>query len=100
MNCNRFYTLFLINKLSREAWQRFIVLLSHFWNKKGRLKLNLIKLEITLVKKICKRGVPEAETVVQEKIRAICRKSEALQMERKYIERDISHGGGCINCQQ
>lgn len=21
-------------------------------------------------------------------------------MERKYSERDISHGGGCINCQQ
>ena len=37
-----------------------LVLLSHFWNKKGRLKLNLIKLEVTLVKKICKRGVPEA----------------------------------------
>lgn len=37
-----------------------LVLLSHFWHKKGCLKLNFIKLDITLVKKICKRGIPEA----------------------------------------
>lgn len=49
-----------------------LVLLSHFWNKKGRLKLNLIKLEITLVKKICKRGVPEAISQLTTPVTALC----------------------------
>ena len=49
-----------------------LVLLSHFWNKKGCLKLDLIKLEIILVKKICKRGVPEAISQLTTPVTALC----------------------------
>lgn len=49
-----------------------LVLLSHFWSKKGRLKPSFIKLEITLVKKICKRGVPEAISQLTTPVTALC----------------------------
>lgn len=49
-----------------------LVLLSHFWCKKGYLKLKLIKLDATLVRKICKRGVPEAISQLTTPVTALC----------------------------
>ena len=49
-----------------------LVLLSHFWRKKGSLKLKQIKLDAALVKKICKRGVPEAISQLTTPVTALC----------------------------
>lgn len=49
-----------------------LVLLSHFWLKKGCLRLQLIKIDTTLVKKIYKRGVPEAISQLTTPVTALC----------------------------
>lgn len=49
-----------------------IVLLSHFIRKKGELRIRLFKIEFSLIKKICKRGVPEAVTQLTTPVTALC----------------------------
>lgn len=49
-----------------------IVLLSHFIRKKGALRFRAFKMDFLLVKKICKRGVPEAVTQFATPVTALC----------------------------
>lgn len=50
----------------------FFVLLSHFLRKKGDLRITRFRFQLTLIKKICKRGVPEAVTQLATPITAVC----------------------------
>ncbi len=49
-----------------------MVLLSHFVRKKGELRIQLFKIDFSLIKKICKRGVPEAVTQLTTPVTALC----------------------------
>lgn len=49
-----------------------LVLLTHFVRKKGTLRIQPFKIDFLLVKKICKRGVPEAVTQLTTPVTAFC----------------------------
>ena len=49
-----------------------LVLLSHFALKKGVLRFKAFRIDFTLIKKICKRGVPEAVTQLTTPVTAFC----------------------------
>lgn len=49
-----------------------IILLSHFIFKKGELRIKPFKIDFALVKKICRRGVPEAVTQLTTPVTALC----------------------------
>ena len=49
-----------------------LVLLSHFARKKGKLRIQFFKTDFSLIKKICKRGVPEAVTQLTTPVTALC----------------------------
>lgn len=49
-----------------------LVLLSHFVRKRGTLRLRTFKIDFTLMKKICRRGVPEAVTQLTTPVTAFC----------------------------
>lgn len=49
-----------------------LVLLSHFVRKKGKLRIKPFKIDFSLMKKICKRGVPEAVTQLATPVTALC----------------------------
>lgn len=49
-----------------------LVLLSHFTGHKGKLRIKPFKVDLSLVKKICKRGVPEAVTQLTTPVTALC----------------------------
>ena len=49
-----------------------IVLLSHCIRKKGELRIKLFKVDFSLVRKISKRGVPEAVTQLTTPVTALC----------------------------
>lgn len=49
-----------------------IVLLSHFIRKKGELRIKLFNVDFSLVRKISKRGVPEAVTQLTTPVTALC----------------------------
>lgn len=49
-----------------------IVLLLHFVKKKGQLRIKAFKIDISLIKKICKRGVPEAISQLTTPVTALC----------------------------
>lgn len=48
------------------------VLLTHFLRRKGELRIALFKIDFSLVKKICKHGVPEAVTQLATPVTALC----------------------------
>lgn len=50
----------------------FLVLLSHFLRKKGALRIMRFRVQLALVGKICKRGVPEAVTQLTTPVTALC----------------------------
>lgn len=49
-----------------------LVLLTHFLRKKGELRIMPFKIDFSLIKKICKRGVPEAVTQLTTPVNAFC----------------------------
>lgn len=49
-----------------------LVLLSHFVRKKGALRIKAFKIDFRLIKKIGKRGVPEAVTQLTTPVTALC----------------------------
>lgn len=49
-----------------------LVLLSHFVRKRGALRIRAFKIDFLLIKKICKRGVPEAVTQLTTPVTALC----------------------------
>lgn len=49
-----------------------LVLLTHFIKKKGNLRIKTIKFDVTLTKKICKRGMPEAISQLTTPVTALC----------------------------
>lgn len=49
-----------------------IVLLSHFIRKKGALRFKAFRMDFLLMKKICKRGLPEAVTQFATPVTALC----------------------------
>lgn len=49
-----------------------LVLTTHFLCKKGVLRIRYCRMEGTLVRKICKRGVPEAVTQLATPVTALC----------------------------
>lgn len=49
-----------------------LILLSHFVLKKGVLRIRPFKIDLLLIKKICRRGVPEAVTQLTTPITALC----------------------------
>lgn len=49
-----------------------LILLSHFARKKGELRIKTFKIDFLLMKKICKRGVPEAVTQLTTPVTALC----------------------------
>lgn len=49
-----------------------LVLLSHFVRRKGSLRIAAFRIDFKLVKKICKRGVPEAVTQLTTPVTALC----------------------------
>lgn len=49
-----------------------LVLLSHFVRRKGALRIRAFKIDLSLIKKICKRGVPEAVTQLTTPVTALC----------------------------
>lgn len=49
-----------------------LVLLSHFVRKKGSLRIKPFKIDVSLMKKICRRGVPEAVTQLTTPVTAFC----------------------------
>lgn len=49
-----------------------IVLFSHFIRKKGALRFKAFKMDFLLMKKICKRGLPEAVTQFATPVTALC----------------------------
>lgn len=49
-----------------------LVLLTHFLRKKGELRITPFKIDFLLIKKICKRGVPEAVTQLTTPVTAFC----------------------------
>lgn len=49
-----------------------LVLLTHFLRKKGDLRIKTFKVDFPLIKKISKRGVPEAVTQLTTPVTALC----------------------------
>lgn len=49
-----------------------LVLLTHFLRKKGELRIMPFRIDFSLIKKICKRGVPEAVTQLTTPVTALC----------------------------
>lgn len=49
-----------------------LVLLSHFVRRKGSLRIKAFQIDFKLVKKICKRGVPEAVTQLTTPVTVLC----------------------------
>lgn len=49
-----------------------LVLLTHFLRKKGELRITPFKIDFSLIRKICKRGVPEAVTQLTTPVTALC----------------------------
>lgn len=49
-----------------------LILLSHFARKKGKLRIQFFKTDFLLIKKICRRGVPEAVTQLTTPVTALC----------------------------
>lgn len=49
-----------------------LVLLTHFLRKKGELCITPFKIDFLLIKKICKRGVPEAVTQLTTPVTVLC----------------------------
>ncbi len=49
-----------------------LILLSHFIRKKGKLQIRIFKPELSLIHKICIRGVPEAVTQLTTPVTALC----------------------------
>lgn len=49
-----------------------LVLLSHFVWRKGALRIKTFKIDFLLMKKICRRGVPEAVTQLTTPVTAFC----------------------------
>ena len=49
-----------------------LILLIHFVRKKGDLRIRPFRPDLSLVKKICKRGVPEAVTQLTTPVTALC----------------------------
>lgn len=49
-----------------------LVLLSHFARKRGILRIQAFQIDFLLMKKICKRGVPEAVTQLTTPVTALC----------------------------
>lgn len=49
-----------------------LILLSHFARKRGVLRIRPLKFDLSLAKKICKRGVPEAVTQLTTPVTALC----------------------------
>lgn len=49
-----------------------LVLLTHFIRKKGDLRIKTFKIDLSLIKKISKRGVPEAFTQLTTPVTALC----------------------------
>ena len=49
-----------------------LVLLTHFMRQKGNLRIRPFRLALPLVKKICRRGVPEAVTQLTTPVTALC----------------------------
>lgn len=49
-----------------------LVLLSHFVRKKGVLQIKAFKIDFLLIRKICKRGVPEAVSQLTTPVTALC----------------------------
>lgn len=49
-----------------------LVLLTHFLRKKGDLRIKAFKIDFSLIKKISKRGVPEAFTQLTTPVTALC----------------------------
>lgn len=49
-----------------------LVLLTHFLRKKGNLRIKSFKIDFSLIKKISKRGVPEAVTQLTTPVTALC----------------------------
>ena len=49
-----------------------IVLMTHFLRKKGCLRIKAFKLDLSIMKKVCQRGVPEAVTQLTTPVTAFC----------------------------
>lgn len=49
-----------------------VVLLTHFIGKRGELRIRPFKMDASLVKKVCKRGVPEAVSQLTTPVTALC----------------------------
>lgn len=49
-----------------------LVQLTHFLRKKGELRITSFKIDFSLIKKICKRGVSEAVTQLTTPVTALC----------------------------
>lgn len=49
-----------------------IILLTHFIRKKGLLRIKFCKTDISLIKNICRRGIPEAVTQLTTPVTALC----------------------------
>ncbi len=49
-----------------------LILLSHFVRKKGALRIKAFKINFMLIKKVCRRGVPEAVTQLTTPVTALC----------------------------
>ena len=49
-----------------------VILLTHFLRKKGDLRLSRFQISGTLIRKVCKRGVPEAVTQLTTPATALC----------------------------
>ncbi|MBO5488160.1 MAG: MATE family efflux transporter [Eubacterium sp.] len=49
-----------------------LVLMTHFLRKKGELRITFFKIDFLLIKKICKRGLPEAVTQLTTPVTVLC----------------------------
>ena len=49
-----------------------LLLLTHFLRKKGELRIRPFPLRWALVKKVCRRGLPEAVTQLTTPVTALC----------------------------
>lgn len=49
-----------------------VILMTHFLRKKGDLRISAFKPDLTLIAKVCKRGVPEAVTQLTTPVTALC----------------------------
>ena len=49
-----------------------LILLTHFLRKKGALRIRRFQISAALIRKVCKRGVPEAVTQLTTPVTALC----------------------------